>query len=164
MSPLTLVCLNLGRLLCFRHEHLYANIRANIIISEEFGSRGLPLQKQLEDCPVVLCTLSMLSSFNLRRCGGFTAVPLKTLVIDEASQIEIGDYIPLFASHSTIRKVCFIGDDKQCESFSYISLCVLICPVPPYGQEDIHELKSIFEVKHLKDHAMFLNIQCKSFP
>jgi superfamily I DNA and/or RNA helicase len=57
----------------------------------------------------------MLSSFALRKFGGFTIAPIKTLVIDEASQIEIGDYIPLFTSHSTIRKVCFIGDDKQCK-------------------------------------------------
>lgn len=78
------------------------------------------LQKHLKDCPVVLCTLSMLSSFALCRSGGFSAAPIKTLVIDEASQIEIGDYIPLLTSHSTIRKVCFIGDDKQCKSSSAV--------------------------------------------
>ncbi|OJA12505.1 hypothetical protein AZE42_10455 [Rhizopogon vesiculosus] len=84
----------------------------------------------------------MLSSFTLRNFGGFTTAPIKTLVIDEASQIEIGDYIPLFTSHSTIRKVCFIGDNKQ---------------LPPYGQEDIQDLKSIFEVEHLRDCTIFLN-------
>jgi hypothetical protein len=41
-------------------------------------------------------------------------VPLRTLVIDEASQIQIGDYIPAFMTFSlSLRKVCFIGDDKQ---------------------------------------------------
>jgi superfamily I DNA and/or RNA helicase len=104
---------NSGRLICPRHEHLYTNIRANTIISEDFRTPGF--QKQLQGCPVILCTLSMLSSFALRKFGGFTIAPIKTLVIDEASQIEIGDYIPLFTSHSTIRKVCFIGDDKQCK-------------------------------------------------
>ncbi|OJA13627.1 hypothetical protein AZE42_03979 [Rhizopogon vesiculosus] len=76
----------------------------------------------------------MLSSFTLRKFGGFTTAPIKTLVIDEASQIETGDYIPLFTSHSTIRK------------------------------EDIQELKSIFEVKHLKKCAIFLNIQYRMPP
>ncbi|KAG1778310.1 hypothetical protein EV702DRAFT_1095532 [Suillus placidus] len=128
------------------HEHLYANIRANIIISKEFSAPGF--FQQLQSSPVILCTLSMLSSLALRKHGGFDAAPLRTLVIDEASQIEIGDYIPLFTSHTSIRKVCFIGDDKQ---------------LPPYGQDDIQGLKSIFEVKHLKDHAIFLNTQCKSF-
>jgi regulator of nonsense transcripts 1 len=106
----------------------------------------------------------MLSSFALRKFGGFEAAPLRTLVIDEASQIEIGDYIPLFTSHTSIRKVCFIGDDKQCKSFPCMSSHVLISSVPPYGQDDIQDLKSIFEVKHLKDHAIFLNTQCNSFP
>lgn len=100
--------------MCSRHEHLYTDIRANTIISEEFTTPGL-LRKHLQGCPVVLCTLSMISSFTLRKFGGFSTVPIKTLIIDEASQIEIGDYIPLFTSHSTIRKVCFIGDDKQCK-------------------------------------------------
>ncbi|KAG2741776.1 hypothetical protein P692DRAFT_20248426, partial [Suillus brevipes Sb2] len=66
-----------------------------------------------------------------------------------ASQIEIGAYIPLFTSHTSIRKICFIGDDKQ---------------LPHYGQDDIHNLKSIFEVKHLKDHALFLNTQYRMPP
>ncbi|KAG2074298.1 hypothetical protein BDR04DRAFT_202613 [Suillus decipiens] len=129
------------------HEHLYASIRANIIISDDFSAPGF--FEELQATPVVLCTLSMLSSSALRKHGGFKAAPLRTLVIDEASQIEIGDYIPLFMSHTSIRKVCFIGDDKQ---------------LPPYGQDDIQDLKSIFEVKHLKDHAIFLDIQCKPFP
>ena len=111
--------------MCSRHEHLYTNIRANIITSEEFTTQGL-LQEYLKDCPVVLCTLSMLSSSALHEAGGFTTAPIKTLVVDEASQIEIGNYIPLFTSHSTIRKVCFIGDDKQCKFFFRILIQVLI--------------------------------------
>ncbi|KAG2367899.1 hypothetical protein BDR07DRAFT_207676 [Suillus spraguei] len=139
-------------------------IRANIIISEDFSAPGF--FQELQTTPVILCTLSMLSSVALRRHGGFKAAPLRTLVIDEASQIEIGDYIPLFMSHTSIRKVCFIGDDKQCmsKSFSCMSSHVLISSVPPHGQDDIQDLKSIFEVKHLKDHAIFLDIQCKPFP
>ncbi|KAG2110288.1 P-loop containing nucleoside triphosphate hydrolase protein, partial [Suillus discolor] len=129
------------------HEHLYANIRANIIISEDFKAPNF--YQELRNSPVILCTLSMLSSVALRMHGGFKAAPLRTLVIDEASQIEIGDYIPLFTSHTSIRKVCFIGDDKQ---------------LPPYGQDDIQDLKSIFEVKHIKDRAIFLDTQYRMPP
>lgn len=54
----------------------------------------------------------MLSSDQLKK---FTIkVPIQTLVVDEASQIEIGDYIPAFQRYSSLRKMCFIGDDKQC--------------------------------------------------
>lgn len=95
-----------------RHEHLYStNIKVNTITSGEF-SNGL---SELNGCPVVLCTLSMLSSDTLRMQGAFRKNPLHTVVIDEASQIEIGDYIPLFSSFTTIRKVIFIGDNMQCE-------------------------------------------------
>ncbi|KAI9574012.1 P-loop containing nucleoside triphosphate hydrolase protein [Boletus coccyginus] len=88
----------------FWHEHLYTSIKANIITSGEFLER----LSELNGCPVVLCTLSMLSNDLLRKQGAFRKVPLHTVIVDEASQIEIGDYIPLFSNFTTIRKVIFI--------------------------------------------------------
>jgi hypothetical protein len=42
-------------------------------------------------------------------------VPFNTLVVDEASQILVHDYLPVLSTFlRTLRKVCFIGDDKQC--------------------------------------------------
>lgn len=32
--------------------------------------------------------------------------------------------------------------------------------VPPYGQEDLQDLQSIFEIAHLRKLALFLNTQC----
>ncbi|KAF9223780.1 P-loop containing nucleoside triphosphate hydrolase protein [Gyrodon lividus] len=135
------------------HEHLYTNIRANIITSGEFSDR----LSELHSCPVVLCTLSMLSSGPLKQLGAFRMVPMQTIVVDEASQIEIGDYIPLFSTITTIRKAIFIGDDKQ---------------LPPHGQADIQELQSIFEVHHLagknsttgKNPIIFLDTQYRMPP
>ncbi|KAG9314976.1 P-loop containing nucleoside triphosphate hydrolase protein [Chiua virens] len=112
------------------HEHLYTTIRTHTITSSEFKGR----LSELSGCPVVLCTLSMLSSDVLRWGGAFRMAPLHTVVVDEASQIEIGDYIPLFSSFSTIRKAIFIGDDMQ---------------LPPHGHDDIQDLQSVFEVDHL---------------
>ena len=47
---------------------------------------------------------------------GFTnIVPVQTVIIDEASQIEVGDYLPILGKYqTTLRKMIFIGDDKQC--------------------------------------------------
>jgi regulator of nonsense transcripts 1 len=72
-------------------------------------------------CRVILCTLSMLSNNKL---GIFTRlVPLEVVVVDEASQIEIGDYLPMLSRfQSTIRKLVFIGDDKQCSCFICLGL------------------------------------------
>lgn len=32
--------------------------------------------------------------------------------------------------------------------------------VPPYGQEDLQDLQSIFEIAHLRTNAIFLDTQC----
>ena len=55
----------------------------------------------------------MLSNMKL---GNFCRlVPPQTVIFDEASQIEIGDYFPILTNFcSTLRKLVFIGDDKQC--------------------------------------------------
>jgi regulator of nonsense transcripts 1 len=78
------------------------------------------------------------------------ANPLTTLVIDEASQIEVGDYVAVFSKYvSSLRKLCFIGDDKQ---------------LPPHGQEEIESLQSIFEVAHLRDLVILLDTQYRMPP
>ncbi|KAH6913324.1 P-loop containing nucleoside triphosphate hydrolase protein [Coprinopsis sp. MPI-PUGE-AT-0042] len=125
------------------HEHLYNQnslFRGHLIRSDQFK---FIKPKELKECKVILCTLSMLSNQSLSK---FTKhIPLKFLIVDEASQIEIGNYYHVFDSFSsTLRKVCFIGDDKQ---------------LPPHGEEDLESLKSIFEVEHLQEDVIFLDTQ-----
>jgi hypothetical protein len=45
-----------------------------------------------------------------------------------------------------LRQITFFGDPKQ---------------LPPFGSDDIHNIDSIFDIKHLKQGALFLNTQCK---
>ena len=41
----------------------------------------------------------------------------------------------------------------------------MILLVPPFGQEDLQDLQSIFEVAHLQKYVQFLDTQCEiSFP
>lgn len=35
--------------------------------------------------------------------------------------------------------------------------------MPPYGQEDLKDLQSIFEIAHLRQQILFLDIQCKYY-
>lgn len=66
---------------------------------------------------VILCTLSMVSHPKLS--SFMRVVPPRTVIFDEASQIEVGDYFPLLCRfRSTLGKLVFIGDDKQCGSQS----------------------------------------------
>ena len=93
-------------------------------------------------------------------------MPVNSVVIDEASQIEIGQYLPLFELFGkTLRKLSFIGDDKQRDLFplflrrSYLILHFY--SVPPHGNDTLKDLQSVFELTHLKASAIFLDTQCR---
>nr|GAT55280.1 predicted protein [Mycena chlorophos] len=125
------------------HEHLYKKIEPLLIRSDKMPDDSVGMQQLLAGATTILCTLSMLSN---SRFGLVTrVVPVETMVVDEASQIEIGDYVsPISLFSTTLTKMVFIGDDKQ---------------LPPYGQSDVSTLQSVFEVKHLREQALFLDTQ-----
>lgn len=128
------------------HEHIYSDPRFkdHLIRSDAFK---LINARDLAGCQVILCTLSMLSNRNITK---FTQhVPLHMLIVDEASQIDIGNYLSVFANFTSLRKVCFIGDDKQ---------------LPPHGEEDLGNLRSIFEVPEMKKEVIFLDTQYRMPP
>ncbi|KZV73022.1 P-loop containing nucleoside triphosphate hydrolase protein, partial [Peniophora sp. CONT] len=129
------------------HDHLYQGLDRNIIESGQFPKTPGGFRDAVGGVQVILCTLSMLS--NPRLPGFFKLVPLIHLVIDEASQIEIGNYATIFNNGTALRKVCFIGDDKQ---------------LPPHGTEEIEVLESIFEKRHLRDSMCFLDTQYRMPP
>jgi AAA domain len=98
---------------------LYESIRRNVIESSIFPSDVVSANRLLLGCRVILCTLSMLSNHKISH---FTRlVPVDIVVVDEASQIEIGDYLPMLSLYQvTLQKLVFIGDDKQCSCLYYI--------------------------------------------
>ncbi|KAG1781677.1 P-loop containing nucleoside triphosphate hydrolase protein [Suillus placidus] len=135
--------------LCLRHEHLYERLEHCFIRSDMFGggpvavSRLLLNEQTNKHTRVILCTLSMLCN---PRIEEFTRqVPVQTVIFDEASQIEVGDYLPLLQRYQhSLQKMVLIGDDKQ---------------LAPFGQDDIGQLRSVFEFPHLRKRAHFLNTQ-----
>lgn len=97
----------------FRHDHLYEKIESNVIRSDALTDSTHAMSRLLLDSRVILCTLSMLSSEYVATVAQL--VPIQTVIIDEASQIEVGDYLPmLYRFPKTLSKLIFIGDDKQC--------------------------------------------------
>jgi hypothetical protein len=87
-----------------------------VIRSDTLGDDIVGVERKLGGARVILCTLSTMSNFFVHRSGVMRLVPVKTVIVDEASQIEVGDYVPLIQSFSkTLRKLVFIGDDKQRE-------------------------------------------------
>jgi hypothetical protein len=99
-----------------RHEHLYERLEHCFIRSDLFNGGQVNISRLLLDTRVVLCTLSMLSHPELNKFAN--VVPLHTVIFDEASQIEVGDYLPLLHRFQhCLQKLVFIGDDKQRESW-----------------------------------------------
>ena len=94
-------------LLIPRHEHLYEKIERNLIRSDDFNDI-VTMERLLLGLRVLLCTISMLSNMKM---GNFSRlVPLQTVIFDEASQIEIGDYFPMLVRfRSTLRKLVFMN-------------------------------------------------------
>ena len=98
-----------------RHEHLYEAIQGNMIESGDFDRTVVGNERLILGTRVILCTTSMLSTPNIMEWGFTQLVPVQTIIVDEASQIGVGDYLPILARYkTTLRKMIFIGDDKQC--------------------------------------------------
>jgi hypothetical protein len=133
-----------------RHEHLYEAIHGNVIESSMFPDDVVSVNRLLLGCRVILCTLSMLSNPKLRF---FThLVPIEIVVVDEASQIEIGDYLPMLSLYrTTLQKLVFIGDDKQ-RSYLYF-----LCPDLPCSHHDRYLSGSIWPRRHWRSSQYIRN-------
>ena len=122
----------------YGHEKLYEEIQDKVIRSDDLPDSVSRVSKTFRGITVVLCTLSMLSNPNLADCGLFNILPVNSLVIDEASQIDVFEFMVisvlallaiydtlnqhLFYNHSKkLNKVCFFGDPKQRESYSVLT-------------------------------------------
>jgi regulator of nonsense transcripts 1 len=112
---------------------LYEGIKAKVIRSDELPESRREVEMIFRGATVVLCTLSMLSNPKLAECGIIDILPVTSLVIDEASQIDVFEFmasplLALWAISDTLNqhlfykfskvltKVCFFGDPKQRES------------------------------------------------
>lgn len=78
-----------------RHEDLYTEMEERVIRSDDLnqGNNGgaLSAERMFLDCKVVLCTLSMLSNPVLEQCKVYRLITMERLIIDEASQINVGE-------------------------------------------------------------------------
>ncbi|OCH94376.1 hypothetical protein OBBRIDRAFT_141607 [Obba rivulosa] len=101
------------------HEHLYEKIKPKVIRTDMFGAGGrVGTERRLLGSRVMLCTLSMFSYPRFLDGEFSRIVPVNTVLVDEASQIELGSYLPLLHNFGDmIQKLAFIGDDKQRECF-----------------------------------------------
>lgn len=127
------------------HEHLYTEIENRLFRGDELPDNPKDLENTISATTIILSTLSMLSNPALDQNGMFDLVPLTILVVDEASQINVFEYMHVFFKFRNVMiKVCFFGDPKQ---------------LPPYGKDKAPSMQCIFDIEHLKNESYFLNIQ-----
>ncbi|KAG8908762.1 hypothetical protein FRB99_003000 [Tulasnella sp. 403] len=127
------------------HEAIYVKLKPYMISSKQFRDVFKEGQKALSGVKVILSTINMLYNPLLEMNKVFETIPLERLIIDEASQIFVGDYLPLFFKfRDTLKKVCWFGDPWQ---------------LPPHQREQIEGLKSIYDVPHMRDAALLLDTQ-----
>ncbi|KAJ7576716.1 P-loop containing nucleoside triphosphate hydrolase protein [Mycena floridula] len=125
------------------HEHIYERIQRNTLRVDELPKHKVALVSALCGSRIILSTISALSNPGLDDNHMFRIVPVERLVIDEASQIGVFDYLFIFHKFKSLEKVCFFGDPQQ---------------LPPFGQETSQK-RSIFDVKHLQINSSFLDTQ-----
>ncbi|KAG8932861.1 hypothetical protein FRC02_000422 [Tulasnella sp. 418] len=128
------------------HEHIYYETLSDKLVRfDDISERHRHADILFSDVHIVLCTISMLSNPGLHLKGITKHVPVTRVIIDEASQIYVGQYMHLLHNYrKDLVKISFFGDPKQ---------------LPPYRSEDIAGLHSVFELRHLKKDAFFLNTQ-----
>ncbi|KAJ3928828.1 MAG: P-loop containing nucleoside triphosphate hydrolase protein [Lentinula lateritia] len=127
------------------HEHIYEQILKNLIRTDELPDNILGMSRLIGSSKVILSTLGLLSNPTLEQNGLYDVVPFERLVVDEASQINVFEYMHIFHKfRKSLVKVSFFGDPKQ---------------LPPFGQEEAQTLQSIFDIEHLKPSNYFLDTQ-----
>lgn len=145
------------------------------------------MARALGGSQIILSTLSMISNPSLHDNGTFDIIPVERLIVDEASQINIfefmvSDYsassrahlISIFLQHifirfqSKLQKVCFFGDPKQrkFQRFLFYPESSKGIEVPPFGQDQVPSIKTIFDLAHESQtkQDFFLNVQCLCIP
>ena len=80
-------------ILLLRHEHIYDKVEPRLLRSDSFPQQPNDMERAIGGSLVILCTLSMLSNPILDDRRVYKLVPLERLVIDEASQIDVGEFM-----------------------------------------------------------------------
>ncbi|KAF8598232.1 hypothetical protein BDV93DRAFT_340806 [Ceratobasidium sp. AG-I] len=126
-------------------EDRYTGLKENFFPSSQLWQPNR--QRRVFASKAVLCTLATLSSPLLEAFSIFINRPLRHLVIDEASQIDMtSEFMHLFYKHrTTLQSVCWFGDPKQ---------------LPPFGWSEGTEIQDIFQVDHLQANSRLLDTSC----
>ncbi|KAF8756563.1 AAA domain [Rhizoctonia solani] len=120
-------------------EGQYENLKPYVVRTKQLKSS----EKRFRGKRLVLCTLASLSNPGVENQVMYQHVPLRNLIIDEASQIDMtSEFMHLFFKHRyALRNVCWFGDPMQ---------------LPPYGWSEAAKINDIFKVEHLQANSKLM--------
>ncbi|KAF8740468.1 AAA domain, partial [Rhizoctonia solani] len=121
-------------------EGQYENLKPYVVRTKQLKSS----EKRFRGKRLVLCTLASLSNPGVENQVMYQHVPLRNLIIDEASQIDMtSEFMHLFFKHRyALRNVCWFGDPMQ---------------LPPYGWSEAAKINDIFKVEHLQANSKLMD-------
>jgi AAA domain len=115
-----------------RHEHLYGAIEEKLIRTDELPTDQAAAERVIGDSCIILSTLSTLSNPALDQNGMFKIVPVERLIVDEASQIRIFEFLVKYNRKSSTNwcpDACALSISSRSFSMSWrrcISLAILV--------------------------------------
>lgn len=142
------------------------------------------MERELGGSHIILSTLSMISNPSLHDNGTFDIIPVERLIIDEASQINIFEFMVSDYDYSASSPLQILSIHVCCSTYSFgfnhhfkkfvssatpsnVSSSAVFYPelskrieVPPFGQDEVPSIKTIFDLTSRPDQDFFLNIQC----
>ncbi|KZV63408.1 hypothetical protein PENSPDRAFT_691686 [Peniophora sp. CONT] len=126
-----------------QYTTLYPQLEPYVMSSEQALTQSEADTLASNGVRVVVCTLAKLADPKIRALK--EVIPVQTVVIDEAGQLDVNDLIPLIRIHSrTLARLVFVGDEKQ---------------LPPFQQNNVETLRTIFDIAHLQKHRISLDFE-----
>ena len=104
-------------ILAARHEHLYCEIQEKVRRSDELPTEKVAMERELGGSHIILSTLSMISNPSLHDNGTFDIIPVERLVIDEASQINIFEF--MVSDYFPSSRLPFLSPFACCSTYSF---------------------------------------------
>ncbi|VDB83226.1 unnamed protein product [Peniophora sp. CBMAI 1063] len=122
-----------------RYEALYPGLKPYRLTADECSTSSDVELLTSDGVRVIICALASVTDRQLRQLK--KALPVQTVVVDGADQIDLNDYIPLIHGHSsTLARLVFVGDMEQQPS------------------RDAPSVRSIFDVAHFQE-VLKLDVQ-----
>ncbi|KAH6910639.1 hypothetical protein BKA70DRAFT_1100429 [Coprinopsis sp. MPI-PUGE-AT-0042] len=130
------------------HEHLYEAVEEKLIRTDELPTDQVATERIIGDSCIILSTLGTLSNPALDQNGMFKIVPVERLIVDEASQIRIFEFL-VSCPARFISLVTPISVSQFDLLQPFYAFDPSFCLVPPFNHDEVPTMQTVFDLPHL---------------